>query len=334
MMADNIVCYKSECTVAQTGTCILNNDPLTCPDRLQSLHSTDEITSMMEKEPVLSSPTEAERLTASYTLSINDANKLMHERYCKIVGILGSPNSGKTACLVSLYLLLAHNRLSGFSFRDSKTIMAFEEISRGARRWNDANFPDQLTVHTEFSDERSAGFLHLRLHADQQNKTLDLLLPDIPGEWSTSFIDKNRSNRLNFLKSAECIWIMVNGEEISNEVTRYHTTHRLGLLIQRLANLLDDIRPPLTLVVTHKDRFEFNGQHYDVLNNKSQNNGFNFKILQIASFSDNPRVQPGDGIADLIVDLLSMRNNQASDFWPKRNDNNPTRQILRYGQYE
>ncbi len=96
----------------------------------------------------------------------------MQERYCKIVGILGAPGAGKTGCLVSFYLLLAHGRLSGFDFRDSKTVMAFEEISRGARRW-DANYPEQLTSHTEISDERTAGFLHARLRTKVDNKPID-----------------------------------------------------------------------------------------------------------------------------------------------------------------
>ena len=62
----------------------------------------------------------------------------MAQRYVRLVAILGEPAAGKTACLVSLYLLLARGRLEGFAFADSTTLRGFEEISRGARRWNRA----------------------------------------------------------------------------------------------------------------------------------------------------------------------------------------------------
>ena len=60
----------------------------------------------------------------------------MGERYVHLVGILGEPNAGKTGCLVSLYLSVTQRCLDGISFADSSTLMGFEEISQGARRWN------------------------------------------------------------------------------------------------------------------------------------------------------------------------------------------------------
>lgn len=192
-----LICNKPECTLAQTGRCVLDHDPASCPIRLESLKSLDASESGSIGEPVLASPTEIERFQSSYSLNISQAQTLMQERYCNIIGILGAPDAGKTACLVSFYLLLAHGRLSGFDFRDSKTAMAFEEICRGARRWDVANYPEQLTLHTEITDERTAGFLHLRLKAET-GKIVDFLLPDLPGEWSTSLIDSNRTDRLNF----------------------------------------------------------------------------------------------------------------------------------------
>ncbi|MEH2469277.1 hypothetical protein V1281_001472 [Nitrobacteraceae bacterium AZCC 2161] len=87
----------------------------------------------------------------------------MAERYCTLIGILGDPDSGKTAALVSLYLIASYTQHEGFGFADCRSLMAFNDISQRARHWNEGAPPDQMTVHTEAPDERTAGFLHLRL---------------------------------------------------------------------------------------------------------------------------------------------------------------------------
>src|SRR5206468_4014081 len=110
-------------------------------------------------------------------------------------------DAGKTAALVSLYLLVSRDKLGGRHFADSRSLMGFDQISHGARRWNEGALPDQLTVHTELGDDRSAGFLHLRLRSDD-GETVDILLPDLPGEWTAALIDSNRVDRLEFLKTA------------------------------------------------------------------------------------------------------------------------------------
>jgi hypothetical protein len=130
-------------------------------------------------------------------------------RMFRLVGVLGAPDAGKTAILVSLYLLLSRGKLEGFTFSDSMSLLAFDEISRGARRWNGGAPPEQMTNHTEPPDHRTAGFLHLRLRDRESGVRHDVLLPDLPGEWSTSLIDSNRVDRLDFLKAADVIWVTV-----------------------------------------------------------------------------------------------------------------------------
>jgi hypothetical protein len=323
------ICKKEGCTLSDTGICILSKDPATCPERLASLWETD---SNVSGDEVLSTPKEPERFAGSFTLGTSQVEKLMQQRYCHVVGILGPPGAGKTACLVSFYLLLANARLQGFEFRDSKSLMAFEEISRGAKRWNAANYPDQLTVHTEIADERDAGFLHVRLKASALEKSIDFLMSDLPGEWSNSLIDSNRADRLSFLKSADRIWIMINGEEIANDTTRNYTIHRLSILIDRVAALLGEIRPPITLVVTRKDRFESKEVYYEKLKEKANESDFSFKVIEIASFSDGETVAAGDGIDTLITDLISIREIKATAFWPQTKNQFGTRQMMKFGK--
>lgn len=323
------ICNKAECTYSQTGQCVLNNEPLSCPDRLASLideniFQDDNIMG----DGVLNAPEETERFSSSFSLSVEDSQKLMRSRYCKIVGILGVPGTGKTASLASLYLLLAHGRLEGYKFLDSKSVRAFEEITSGARRWNEGNLPDQLTVHTELQNERIAGYLHLRLEHLTDSQKLDLLLTDLPGEWTSSLIDQNRNDRLSFLNSAERIWITINAVDIENVGTRQLTLHRIKLLIERLKVFLGSNIPDVSIVVTHCDKSSSITSHLVSLNSLAE--GFDIKVFEIASFSDNDEIAPGTGISSLLDDLLQMRNPQEFKFASVNTPNNKLRHILQF----
>jgi hypothetical protein len=178
-----IVCDKESCTVAETNICLLNNPLDTCPHRKKTADGAGP----PSIEPPLGQPEQNPRLPHSRTMTPTQARDLMAARYCTLVGILGDPDAGKTAALVSLYLLVSRAKLEGFDFSDSRTLMAFNEISQGALDWNEGQLPDELTQHTELADDRTAGFLHLRLRRNADGEMLDFLLPDLPGEWSKSF---------------------------------------------------------------------------------------------------------------------------------------------------
>ena len=125
-------CRRLECTVSETGVCLLNEDPGSCPERIP-----------VNEVPDGDGPRK-EHFPPSRACALEDARALMAQRYMRIVGVLGEPNAGKTACLVSLYLLLGRARLDGVRFGGSTTLRGFEEISRGARRWDPADPPPRV----------------------------------------------------------------------------------------------------------------------------------------------------------------------------------------------
>lgn len=232
-----------------------------------------------------------------------------------LVGLLGAPDAGKTAALVSLYLQVANRRLSAFEFRDSKTLLGFEQISRGARRWNDGRAPDQMTAHTELSDDRGAGYLHLRLLRKADGLRFDMLMPDLPGEWSTSLIDANRVDRLAFLKSADVIWIMVDGEKVLQPTTRQYTLHRTKLLLQRVAELISPRLTPIVLVVTRRDRGEPEPSYLEPIQKEAERYHLPFCIVHLASFGDGGQVEAGTGMDELISSGLAIQREE-QEFWP------------------
>ena len=284
-------CAQSDCTVAETGTCLLNNDPSTCPQRIEAQEVEATSGTAVVREALF--PT-----SRAYTLG--DARALMAERYVHVVGILGESDAGKTGCLVSLYLSVAHRRLGGFAFADSRTLMGFEEVSQGARRWNEGRMPEQLTDHTVLDDERTAGFLHMRLRRSGGPGALDLLCSDLPGEWTTDLIDANRVDRLEFLGRADVLWLVVDGRETVDAESRQFCLRRVTTLIDRLGELLGGGRR-LILVITRRDLAVPDAALVDRMCAAGIRRGFETESVEVASFADEgAEVEPGFGIPRLV----------------------------------
>ena len=283
-------CVRPDCTVAETGTCLLSHEPSSCPDRVVSAEAEASV-----EDPLL----RYRSFPGSRAFTLSDARDLMAERYVHLVGILGEPNAGKTGCLVSLYLAVGQRLLDGFSFADSRTLIGFEEISQGARRWNEGRFPEQFTDHTELLDDRTAGFLHLRLARAQQGRPVDLLCSDLPGEWTTTLIDQNRVDRLSFLSRADVIWLVVDGTELVAPAKRQLCVLRTKLAIERLGEFLES-RPRLILVVTRRDREMPTDDVVQTICAEGTRRGFETESVAVASFSHDGVVAAGTGIPGLL----------------------------------
>lgn len=344
-------CLLSECTFNVTKQCVRGFQVDECTHRGRAgigvpvvADATERIDSAANGEnadlalnvrpasiggAVLDRPAEIPRLPGSGTLGIKEATRLMTDRYTTVIGIVGLPASGKTACLVSAYLLLSRNQFAGFSYSDSLTLMAFEEIARGSRRWSVGDSPTQMTLHTEMADDRTAGFLHLRLNRDCDGRIFDLLLPDLPGEWSRALIDSRDAERFDFLKSAAVVWLMVDGRQFSDIKTRGYATYRTQCLIERLADVLPSPRPRIMLVPSWKDSGEFPEGAYDVIREEGMKWDMNITLAPIASFSQNDQIPPGEGLADLFRQTV-VHDRVAPSFWPEEASSRSARSMLAF----
>ncbi len=344
------LCAIPECTFSETGMCLHNHaSPDECPDQQRALHlvvaGEDDVkeasadaeelqegitTDSIGGGAVLTAPDDKPQLPRSGTLGLRDADALMAKRYVNMIGVVGLPDAGKTACVACLYLLLAHKSLSGFSFASSETLMAFEEIARGSRRWNDGNPPAQMTAHTEMADDRQAGFLHLRLQRDADGRKFDFLLPDLPGEWSRKLINNGQTDRFEFLKSAEVVWLMADGRQFQDRTTRKLAVHTTINLLERLTEVVTTPRPRVILVASWGDAGEIPGETLEDVKTRGAEMGFEMKFVSIASFSDNPDMAPGNGMAELI-DLSIAYKAMRPNAWPDTVLLNSARSFLRFG---
>ncbi len=337
-------CRLSECTFNVTRQCVLNNPVEQCSNRRDAGESADGIEeddeayhgvravgTVIEGRPtsdlggaVLASPDETPRLPSSLTMGLEEATALMTRRNTTMVGILGLPDSGKTACLVSAYLLLANGKFEGYDYADSESLMAFEQISRGSRHWSKGDEPGQLTVHTEMADDRQAGFLHFRLRRQLDGRFFDILMPDLPGEWSKALIEKRDSDRFAFLGSASVLWLMVDGRAFADPAKKRYATYRAVMLVERLSAILPTPKPRVILVPSWLDIGEFPADAYESICETGSRHGMEIALTPIASFSFGD-VVPGSGIAPLI-DMTLNHDRRAPEFWP--DDRSPSARTL------
>lgn len=335
-------CRLDGCTVDETGVCALERDPSTCSNRVfkkvtdtpsKDDQSDDKITSQSGDKlgaAVLDQPMHANALPSSQILGVEELNAMMGNRYVNVVGILGDPESGKTACLASLYLLVSHAKLEGYTFADSRTLLGFEEISRGARDWNDGDLPEQMTVHTELADDHGPGFLHLRLVRGSDGRRIDLALPDMPGEWTQALVNTARSDRLNFMKAAEAIWLVLDGRTLADIEKRQGLIVRVGQLAGRMNTMLDGCQPRLIVVVTHRDSQSLEDIVASRLESELIRRGVSAEIVEVAPFSDDlEKVPAGFGIAELI-DRTVGRPPERPTFWQPSEPSKGKRAYLNY----
>lgn len=326
-------CHLEGCTVGETGRCALEKDPITCSNRIDinaitpppSTEAGDYSTDL--GAPVLLAPQEAPAFPRSTSLGSGVIGQMMTSRYVTVIGILGDPASGKTACLASLYLLASNDLLTGWSFADSRSLMGFEDIARGARHWNEGKVPEQMTVHTELSDDREPGFLHLRLKRARDGKCVDFALPDLPGEWTKDLVRTARSDRFEFLKSADVLWFVVDGRTLHNLQQRQGVISRLGQLAGRLRALIQDGMPKMILVLTHRDEMEVPEAVIVRIHTELAKHACSASVMVVASFSGNNAFKPGHGLSDLL-DASTASLLPAPPFWPNRTANKDVRAFI------
>lgn len=334
----SVGCDFEGCTVGETGVCALERDPTTCDHRTgNEVDAAETAGAPVDQRdagaigaPVLSSSETMAAFRSSRTLGPAAISAMMASRYVTVVGILGDPEAGKTACLASLYLLVSNATLAGWKFADSKSLTAFEEIARGAREWATGNPPEQMTVHTELSDDRRPGFLHLRLVREADGRRIDLALPDLPGEWTTELVGVARSDRLEFLKAAEALWIVLDGRALEDKERRQSLIARLGQLAGRLTTMFGGSVPKMMLVITHRDFGEPSAAVRTGLAKELAKRSIEAEVVPVAPFSDDDAVAPAGFGLDALLSATAGTPPSQPEFWSPSAPTEGTRSYISY----
>lgn len=306
------VCSKTDCTFAITGTCLVSVDnpaqqcpnlkaaPLLHPETEQA--DPGEEVSENAEEGVRQFPTGLE-------LGLDGAARVMRSRYTRLVGVLGQAEAGKTCLFTSMYLQLTGRKLfPRYRFIASETLLGFEQRARHLRDWSKGGVPEQIVDHTHLGQSRSPAFLHLAFHDDQKTRH-DLLLPDLPGEWTSRLLsDASTADRFAFLVRADIILIVLEAPAFANPRTRNNALTDANHLLERLANKIRlPTTIPILLALTKCD--QTSGEVPACLESvvgTAARLGYSASTIPLSAFpAEGTTIQSGFGIDSLIAHLTS-----------------------------
>jgi len=308
-------CRNPDCTVAETGRCLESHtDPGACPN---CIICTDDD---QDQDAIISSPVAgvaekpARRFFSGFEIGLSEACELMSLKYTKLIGVIGASGVGKTCFLSSLYLMMSNGELCpDYFFAGSMTLPGFEDRARRVRKWSDGLLPGKLADHTSLQDNRAPAFLHLAIYCNKEfNKRHEFLFSDLPGEWTSDLIERNeKAGRFDFLKRADGLIYVLDGQALSDIELQNLEIHRAKLLLDRLANAVYVPKDIPFVVVISK---------YDLLKNCEPNSihdivsyanrlGFNPSVSLVSAFSSVPDViKSGTGIEDVLERLMKFKN--------------------------
>lgn len=322
-------CDNDDCTVAETGMCLEGHpDPSQCP----YFHPVKELapSQSSEEEPQATARPETEeppllrRFHSGNELGIEEAFEIMRGRYMHLIGILGAYNVGKTCFLSSLYLMAACGGLQpDYLFAGSLTLQGFEIRARRLRKWKGGGLPAKLADHTYLQDSSTPAFMHLALQ-EQSNepRRLELLLTDLPGEWSTDLINRgNTASRFAFLGRADGIIYVIDGPLLASARSRNSQVLAAKLMHQRLLyDVKVDKDIPLVLFISKSDELDMRRPRVIAqITEDAFQLGFRPAVILGASFSRKPaKIPSGTGVLEAIKTIVNYDWPQPLSFESKR----------------
>jgi len=304
-------CLKPDCTFGLTGTCIESIDDPTrkCPN-LKATDASSEPEQQVGNEgdthPVANP---ARQFPTGLELGLNQAARIMRSRYTRLIGVLGQAEAGKTCLFTSLYLqLTGRNLCPKYRFAGSETLLGFEQRARHLRDWTQGRVPDQIVDRTHLGNPRSPAFLHLAFHDDSGTRH-DVLLPDLPGEWTTRLLsDASTAERFGFLRRSDIVLLALEAPQFANRRTRNNAITDATHLLARLSDDISVPRSiPLVLAVTKCDETDGSApQDVQKIADAALNRGYSVSTIPLAAFPRNGTTVPlGFGI-DALVTQMSL----------------------------
>ncbi|MNJ47674.1 hypothetical protein D3C77_428390 [compost metagenome] len=117
------------------------------------------------------------------------------------------------------------------------------------------------------------------------------------------------------MKSAEAIWVVLDGRSLADIEKRHGVITRVGQLAQRLNTMMDGRPPRLLVVITHLDLHALDDNVVNRLRAELSRRAVSAEIVGIAPFSDRPADVPaGFGLANLI-DRTVVARTERPMFW-------------------
>jgi hypothetical protein len=307
----NATCSQAECTVTVTGKCLLFPTVDECP-HYQSDQQVDSSTSLQlpDEQPILEGGRVVRRFHSGVELGTDDACEIMRPNYGHLIALIGQFDAGKTCFLSSLYLLASLGGLKPrYSFASSLTLRGFEDRARLVRVWDAGTLPNSLADHTPLTDPRRPALLHLGLYDHVLHQRFDVLLTDLPGEWTKSLIQRSSAiDHFAFLKRADAIVIAVDGTTLHDAERRHVELQQARVLLQRLAESGGfSLDVPVILMLTKCDLIVGDATSPAIeLVVYAKTLGLNIHLFAIAAFSSKAGTPSGKGVEHVLSCCLAV----------------------------
>lgn len=307
-------CEKPGCTVAETGLCLMSKELQDCPhyqspDDHDDPKPTEVAVDEHPSEPPISNE---RRFQSGMELGAAEAAEVMRRRYSYLIGILGLTGAGKTCFLLSLYLKASMGRLAGLRFAGSRTLPGFESRARRLRLWRGGPLPEHLADRTRVDQERQPGLLHLALRReDMDDLPLDVLLTDLPGEWTRNLVDRESgARRFGFLNRADGILLVVEAPVLDAAATKHAELQHGRHLLERLRHTVKvATSTPLVLVISKIDLLDGNcpAAAHDLVR-EARMLGFAPTLVPCSAFSRDPStVGNGHGVLEALLAVVDSQ---------------------------
>jgi hypothetical protein len=145
---------------------------------------------------------------------------------------------------------------------------------------------------------------------DPTRKKINLLLTDLPGEWSDTLIDRaETANRFNFLRRADGIIIMIDGPILAAPSTRHVEIQKMTVLLGRLGNNIHvDLDIPMVLLLTKADEIDMvPPPGLKTIEHAARDLGFSPVTIMSIAFSRKPKnFTSGVGIIETIDAIIDI----------------------------
>lgn len=187
------------------------------------------------------------------TLGLHDLNYISSHSNLIIIGVVGTAKTGKTTFLALLYCLLRHgNKIGGFSFAGSYTLVGWEDIASNLS-WKSGDPKIQFPPHTTSNAGRVPGLLHLALKGTD-GLIHNVIFTDAPGEWFKDWsINKKdiKAEGANWIyKNASSFLLFADCDKLSG-IERGRTRNDINQLFLRLKENINN--RPLCLIWSKSD---------------------------------------------------------------------------------
>jgi hypothetical protein len=280
-------CRHPDCTLPEGGRCARASE------FLDPLAECSELVRVPEEDakpaPPLRSAVPTSEDAAPWKgrhLNLLEADQLLQRSPARVIAVLGPYDAGKTCLLASFFLQLASGQRGPFPYRfaSSRTLYGFQDLIDRANRWSGKE-GEEIVGHTPKEETEHPGqFLHLGVRPSNasDDRHLDLLLSDVPGEWFTEWTsrtDDEARRRLGFIQRSDGFVVVVDAaalletsgakmdanvgrllRRLVSELQQRQKARALALVFSKFDRILDRVTPPDAQNVLQRDAWGLLGK--------------------------------------------------------------------------